>query len=240
MATLKYVGRSPATDRALMSQRHIDDRFAETSIDQQALDDLVVPRTADLVLPAYVRDQDALLARKDYVDTQDAKYQLRSSLGAANGIASLDSTGKIPAAQLAALADFAPGHTVVSASISGMVSTTGARTLASFTIPDPGYAYTPWIFGHVLAKSDGNWSMPRIDVLNASSARVAMGFGTEAQNWNAIKVLPCPPHDSAMGMIYTGATTYSVFGYHNSGTPAVSFTNTGWSLYAVAMPAYGP
>nr|WP_180529237.1 hypothetical protein [Staphylococcus haemolyticus] len=55
-----------------------------------------------------------------------------------------------------------------------MVSTTGARTLASFTIPDPGYAYTPWIFGHVLAKSDGNWSMPRIDVLNASSARVAI------------------------------------------------------------------
>jgi hypothetical protein len=238
VAPLPYLGRQPDNDLALMSKGAIDDRFAETSLNLQAVDDAVIPRRTELVLPSYYQEQDALRARKTYVDTQDDKYELRTSRGAANGLAPLGADGKIPAVNLPTAEDYPVltySGTNTTTSWTGLSS---MRRLGDLSIPDPGYPYQILVFAHVGCRSEADWSRPQIHVYrNTTSYPIAMGFGTESQQWHWIKALPIAPTDSTAGVRFTGASNLEMWGSRNSGSATIAFTTTGFRFTAFVYPA---
>lgn len=240
MASLEYVGRFPDSDYAVMHKAGVDTRFRQVSVDQQTVDDAVIPRRSDLVLPSYVQQQDALIARKTYVDQQDALYELRSDRGAANGIAFLDANGKIPTTQLPAFEDYTPKFYNAPTPDNTTWTAQGAvvRTLHTFSIPDPGYPYVIWCFGHVGVRSSGNWSHAYVEVNrnSTSGTTVAHGYGTESQSYHWIKVLPTSNSGDA-SIRYTGASTLYVRAGREAGDANVQFTADGWSFSVLILPA---
>lgn len=240
MAELEYVGRFPDADFGLMHKGGVDYRFKQVAVNQDDVDNAVIPRRSELVLPSYVQQQDALLARKSYVDSQDDLRELRTSLGAANGIASLGADGKVPTSQIPALEDYTPRYFNATSpdNTNWSNQTTTTRTLHTFSIPYPGYPYSIWCFGHVGCRSVGNWSHAEIEVRigSTSGTVIAQGFGTESQSWHWIKVLPAAnPGDAAFR--YTSAATLYVRGSRASGSAAIEFTANLWSFAVHIIPA---
>ena len=242
MASLEYVGRFPDSDYAVMHKAGVDARFRQVSVDQQTVDDAVIPRRSDLVLPSYVQQQDSLTARKTYVDQQDALYELKSDRGAANGIAFLDANGKVPSTQLPAFQDYTPRFYNATTPDNTNWASQGVteRTLHTFSVPDPGYPYAILCFGHVGVRSSGNWSHAFVEVRRNSTTgtTIAQGYGTESQSYHWIKVLPASNSGNA-GVAYTGASTLYVRGakVNGSGDANVQFTADGWSFSVLILPA---
>lgn len=238
--SLEYIGRFPDSDYALMHKGGVDYRFKQVAVNQDDVDNVVMPRRSDLVLPSYVQQQDALLARKVYVDSRDENYELRADRGAANGIASLGPDGKVPAAQIPGFEDYTPRFYNATSPDNTSWSSQGStvRTLHTFTLPDPGYPYQIWCFGHVGCRSSGNWSHAEVEVRRGSTSGpvVAHGFGTESQSYHWIKVLPSARSGDS-SFVYTGASTLYVRGGRASGDAMVQFTANGWGFAVHLMPA---
>lgn len=244
MAELKYVGKPADNDLGLMTHGDVNQRFATQYVSQADVDAVVNPQLPPLVSLSYVQQQDALIARTTYVDQQDALYELRSDRGVANGIAYLDTNGRIPAAQMPTMSDFRPAIHRNTAPTNTNWATmslgrTSARQLHSYTLPDPGYPYTLIVVAHVLAKSNGDWSLPACEVRAGSTSSsadiISHGFGTEQQSWQAIKVLP--QAESGNPMSRTGSMNLYLYGWRESGEASVSFDDIGFSWYVWTLPA---
>lgn len=239
MASLEHVGRYPDSDYAVMHRQGVDGRFQQVAVSQADVDAIVTPERNQLVLPSYVQAQDALLARKSYVDAQDNNYELRTARGAANGIATLGSDGKVPSTQMPDLRDYAPlYYFTTTPSGNSWSATSTTRTYHQYTFSDPGYPYVLLVFVHIGAISSGNWSHPFVEVRIGSEygTVISHGFGTEAQHWNWIKALPASNSGNA-GVKYTGSQTIYVRGGREAGTADVQFTQTGFSFSVVALPS---
>lgn len=242
MATLEYVGRQPDSDLSLMHRKGVDNRFADVAVSQADVDATVSARSTDLVLPSYVQQRDALLARTSYVDSQDDNYELRTARGAANGLAALGADGKIPAAQLPPFSDYTPRfyNATLPDNTNWASQGVSERTLHTFNIPDPGYPYVIWCFGHVGVRSSGSWSHAFVEVRRNSTlgTTIAQGYGTESQSYHWIKVLPASNSGNA-GVTYTGSSTLYVRGakVNGSGDANVQFTSSGWSFSVILLPS---
>lgn len=100
MATLQYVGRTPDSDSTVTPKSYADSQESTLAVTTSIVNGIIAAGAVPLTNQAYVDNQDALRAHKTDVTAADANYLALSSLGVANGAASLDSFGNLVAAQI--------------------------------------------------------------------------------------------------------------------------------------------
>ncbi|QDH91875.1 hypothetical protein SEA_PHRAPPUCCINO_200 [Mycobacterium phage Phrappuccino] len=150
MTQQKYVGREPNSDSSMMSKGYIDQRHAQSAVTPEYVTGAVVAYAAanTLVDEDYVTTADGSRAKKTAVDAADTNYLPLTARGAANGVASLDASLRIPNAQLPSpLVTERLIRTVEAQSVfltseqSVSSNSTKALQAAALTIADPGYPY---------------------------------------------------------------------------------------------------
>lgn len=167
MSNLKYVGRTPDSDSTVAPKSFVDTTNTSLAVTTDYVTNAINLEAANLSLQSYVDTQDNLRAHKTDVDAADALYVASSKLGAASGVASLDSSGNLTASQVPAgivtdrLALSYNATTMGSVFLTGSnthtVTTTGIREfrLATLTVPDPGFPWRPIPFGIVCGGATG-------------------------------------------------------------------------------------
>ena len=177
---LRYVGRPPDSDGCIAPKSYADTQYAAQAVTTAIVNNKIAIAAGTLTTKAYVDQQDALRAHKTDVSAADANYVVTTALGAPNGVASLDASGFLPAAQLpagivtdrvarcfsivspAGVLGGTPGGTeaVGSVQLTGehVVSTTVPREyqIATISVPDLGYAYRVLPFAWVAGKAGGD------------------------------------------------------------------------------------
>jgi hypothetical protein len=169
MVALQYRGPTPGTDSSVVPKSWADGENATVVVTSNWVNSQIITEATndDLQPQSYVDSEDALRAHKTDVDTADTLYVPTSKLGAANGVASLDSTGDLVAAQIPSGTltdritkgyDAATNGTIyLTSGNTHTVTTTTLREykLASIPIPDPGYPWFPLPFALVGGYSSG-------------------------------------------------------------------------------------
>ena len=166
-------------------------------------------------------------ATKTYVDNQDANYQLVSyyqsqdtntliplaSKGVANGVASLDTTGKIPAAQVPSLGAGIVKGPYGPTSVQDVTTSTTPVMMCQWNIGVQAINFKPVVFISSSVKSTG-FGRPVIEVrmgdatqtTYASQTLVAKAFGRSYYNdYQTLTILPSP---DTLGAMSNGVQTF--------------------------------
>jgi hypothetical protein len=169
---------------------------------------------------SYVDTLTATFATRSYYHAQDALNIPLSNVGQLGGVAALDSTGKIPLAQVPAvgagyiLGPFGP--------TTGYTASTGSTPvkIADWAIGIQSLTFEPWVFCTILAGAT-NMGRPVVEVgiSNGSTStyadQVIVARGVGRTFWNdgqVVNVMPVPAsagHSGADPTVYT--TTYDIF-----------------------------
>lgn len=177
---MRYVGRTPDADASVAPKSYADATAATSAVTTSVVNTRIASAAALLTSASYADTQDALRAHKAEVLAADELYFPTTALGATNGVASIDSDGFVPTAQLPQLLTdrVATCYSVVSptaglwgattAGTSGAVGSISFTTtltatstspreqqLASIPVPDPGYPWRPLPFAWVMGKGGG-------------------------------------------------------------------------------------
>lgn len=241
MAILKYKGKVADSDASLMSRGDIADRFASTAVNTANVDAEVAAQSTDLVTPTYVDNADVPKAKKTAVDSADALKILATLRGAANGVASLDASTKIPVAQLPALPDRLVQYATSPVTSSGSPwSATGgaASKVAQLTIPDPGYPYRILPFASMENRANtAGQSIGRIYAVRRSTgAKIGRGTSTTSSDWHRIKCTPCSNSGETAPAGFTGSDFVDFYVEKQSGGSLHIFTTFNFSYYALIIP----
>lgn len=100
MATLKYVGRTPDSDSTIVPKSYADAQQAALSVTTTIVNGIIAGGAVNLTSQSYVDNQDNFYAHKTDVTAADNLAVAATALGAANGVASLDSSGNLTSSQL--------------------------------------------------------------------------------------------------------------------------------------------
>lgn len=233
MGSLKYVGRYPTTDDAVVSRQYVEDRRAAAGVSMQQVDDALAAALANRALKTYVDGQDATKALKTYVTSQDAKYLDASALGAANGLARLNASAGVDAALLDN-ASRAPQIVADSSWSNVTVSSTLWSSMGTIVIPDPGYKWVPWVFGVGFESANASGASARPDV-RLTLGGVVIGYGTGAIADTSLSPFTLMPDQSAGAR--TGGGTATLAGSRGFGSGSVSIYATYAKVTVICMPA---
>ena len=232
MSSLRYVGSSPGADNAVVTRSAVR-AYIDRSIpnltpagEQAEARGAFYPSQSEVssLIPAY--------ATNSAVTTEANKYYSTSDVG--SSIASLTS-GKLPKAQW-------PAGFTEYLEPSGVVYNTGTGAnaafpyinvqIASVTVPNPGFRWTPFITGHVEFTVSERWTYAALRILDASSRVLAEGFSSMGGDSQSI-VSP-----AFLGMknsySYTGSQTFRVMIAIPEGSGNVQ--TTGWAGETLIIP----
>ena len=182
MATLSYRGATQAAANDLVSQSYLSS-LTGLNIAQSAIDTLISTGFLGYVTKAYVDQQDALNATKAFIDTGDASRLHVAQIGAVNGIAGLNSTGRIDVARVnqGSAQRYPKPFLSPTAYNSSAVSSTGTETqlFPPIAVADPGFTYKLMVFGTLDATTgtDGIFPVVRVRQGSATGQLVATGSG---------------------------------------------------------------
>jgi hypothetical protein len=204
MAGLSYVGAKPVGDLDITNRLAVNDLIATAATSATAvqgqINALTQLPTATYAPKTYVDSQDATFQLPSYYTAQDALNVPISSIGAANGVAPLDSNGDVPLINMPVLgAGYILGPYGPTAVGTG---TTGATPLkiADWNIGNTALQFRALVFMSCFVTGLG--AHPVIEVRIADSATaptyaastlVAMGEGRSIYNdYQAVTVLSVP------------------------------------------------
>ena len=256
MGSLKYRGRTPDSDYAMLAKSYADSAYATLSADNDFITATTVAATAPLVSTTYVDSQDALRAHIADVDAADANYVLATQLGVNSGVAQLGSDGYVPSGNLPTLpterVPFIHTYDTCYLSDAHTVTTVGAKVykVATMTIPDPGWPYVPLAF--VVIRGGGDpitgradrtmtaGSRGQISVYDSHNVRQAWTVTTARERYD---YQVCTPYgdDATNPTSYppvTGTVTYDAWlGLWTGGTTYTFSAGDGFSFYVIGFPA---
>lgn len=179
------MGKPPdvASDSTVTSKTYVDATNTAVAVTTAIVNTKIATAAATLTIASYVDTADAALAQKSAVTAADAAYVAATLAGAANGVATLDGSGNLAAAQVPAgvktdrvMDCYSVGTTAPNQGVLGGVINTNAKAigsvlitashtvtsvtlrefkLASIVIPDPGYPWRPLPFAWVAGNSLG-------------------------------------------------------------------------------------
>lgn len=205
MAGLSYLGTAPVAPRD-MSPKLASDTHLDTGVSRGYVDGRVATLATGKATKVYTDGQDAAFVSSSYYTTQDALLIPLTSKGAANGVASLDGSGKLPAAQtpvLGAGTIAGPyGHT---ASFNVTAATTTPVKLADFPAGVTGVNCQLLAFMTVIATSTFGRPVVEVrysttgDTTYAGQTLCALGIGRLLYNdAQTIVVMPVTASPNAM------------------------------------------
>lgn len=205
-------------------------------------------------LTSYVDSQDALRAQSSYVTTQDNTKLLKSAIGQPNGPVPLDSSGKIPTANLTSTptsdAYSVTGLYTPSSWNMGHWSVTSRDQFAicsDITIPDPGYPYLILPFGAVDASMQVNNVDHQFAEIRVKVGSRVVGCGRAGYRITEAHACTVVPNYDGTTTPFTGAQTVKVMGgmwqaAGNTGNTALFKIGSPWAyprlvvFIAAAMP----
>jgi len=248
MSTLQYRGRAPDSDYTVVHKKYIDDRYAVLKVDTAFINQAVATQMVNGVNSGYVDQQDGFLAHKAAVDTADAGYLATTVLGAANGVASLGSDIYVPPAQLPTLQTerapfFKNADTLfLTGTATREVTTANPREfqLATLTIPDLGFPYTPLLFGVVrggslnginTSRAMGTGNYAQISILRSDNAKYGFQLTSGQKGYDTFTCIPSSDPTAPI----SGANTFGLWVGMQSGN-TYTFSAVGLAFYAIAMP----
>lgn len=246
MAAQKYVGPVAATPEGVATRLSTEDQLAAGN-SRSFADGRVATLAEAYATRDYVDTADAGYVDAAYVAGQDALNVPASSVGAPNGVAPLDSTGKIPIANCPTLGfGTLRGPWGAANTYSGTASNSTPQKLADFTIGQTTWNFRPLAFLTVQVDVSAN-ARPVVEVrigtpsdtTYASQTLVGSGIGRAFYNdAQVISVFPA----GALGAMSDGNQTYygpnydarlTVWVYNLSSTGAVAFgTGSVWTAAA--------
>lgn len=150
MSGLRYLGPDVNTDPEVVYKDYVVG-IKDADLSSAEIDAAIDAGLNSYALKTYVDTQDQLLATQNYIDTQD---QLRVPLSAkdvSNGVAALDSTGKVLPARInmPLTQRYVRGPWTPAAYNSGTINGTAEQTVYPCAVTDPGFPYKLVVFGIV-------------------------------------------------------------------------------------------
>lgn len=220
MVALKYVGvvPDPRDGQDLVNRLQATTILASGPISQIDMTTQVATAAATYGSTSYVDGQDATLASVAYYTTHDALQVPTASIGQANGVAALDSGGKVPLSQLPSMgAGYLLGPFGATAVFSGSAGSTPLK-IADFNIGVQALEFRPLIFANVFATCTGN-GYPVIEARISDgsaiySSQTLIGMGVGRVNYNdlqSISVLPVCASTSQVGTATGFPNTYATW-----------------------------
>ena len=150
MAGLAYVGATPVNDADITNRLAVNNLIANAPTSATAvqgqINALTQPPSPTYASKSYVDTQDATFQLPSYYTSQDALNVPSSSIGQPNGVASLDSAGDVPLAQLPVLgAGYVLGPYGPTAVTTGSTGATPFK-IADWNIGNTALAFRAWVF----------------------------------------------------------------------------------------------
>jgi hypothetical protein len=180
--TLQYVGASAAVAKDVAYKALVDSDLANNLTTSQ-VDQAINSAYSPYVLKSYVDSKDALNANKAYIDAGDATRVKLTQRDVANGLPSLDASGKLSPLRInvASTQRFPRGLWTPSSYPATKTALTAAEAqLCTMAITDPGYAYKLLLFGEFDCDTFNNGYPPVINIRLGSTTGpiVATGIGS--------------------------------------------------------------
>lgn len=194
MSSLKVVGR-PATASSHVVTKLTVDTALEGGVSQAYLQQAVQDGIAPLATKAYVDQQDGQFATKSYVNAQDALYLPNTQRAAANGVAPLDSSGKVPLNHypLQGQGTWKGPYYPTSRTTATDVQQGQYKEIARWSYPAPGFRWVPLVFANVIvANGAGRGDVEvRVGLNSPGNLMISSGRGPNFFNGYAtVSVVP--------------------------------------------------
>lgn len=231
MSSLRYVGSSPGADNAVVTRSAVRAYIDRSIPNLTPAGEQAEARGAFCPSQSEVSALISTYATNSAVTTEANKYYSTSDVG--SSIASLTS-GKLPKTQW-------PAGFTEYLEPSGVVYNTGTTAraanpynniqIASVTVSNPGFRWTPFITGHVEFNVSGRWTCAALRVLDASSRVVAEGYSSMGGDSGSYT-------PAFLGMknsyAYTGSQTFRVMIAIAEGSGSAQ--TTGWAGETLIVP----
>lgn len=209
MAGLAYVGATPNlnTGTDLVNRLALNNTLA-TGVSRAWVISEIANLSAPYATMVYSDNQMALYAQPSYATTQENTLILKSQLGvptttspAVTGVATLDTGGKVPLAQMPNLGvGYVLGPYGTTATAGGGSTASTPVKIADFNIGTQSLNFHPWAFASVFIQATNN-GRPCVELRisngtpasYAASTLIAQGVARNAYNdYSSISVMPCP------------------------------------------------
>jgi hypothetical protein len=249
MPGLFYVGAPPAADRDVSTKLSIDTELA-SGVSRSYVDGRVDALAAAKATKVYTDTQDAAYVPGSYYTARDALLVPLTSKGAAGGVATLNGSGLLPAAQTPVLGGgilAGPyGHT---ASFDVTGATTTPQKIADFPSGPTGINGRLLVFMTVIATSTGA-GRPVVEVrysttgdtTYAGQTLCAIGYGrSQYSDAQTVTVMPATASPNAMQdgvqVTISGAVNLRVTAWIYDGAGGQTSTLAGYVLSAALFYA---
>jgi hypothetical protein len=246
MAAQSYVGPVAATPEGVATRLSTEDQLA-AGYSRSFADGRAATLAAAYATRNYVDTADAGFVDAAYVAGLDALNVPASSVGAANGVAPLDSSGKIPVVNCPTLGfGTLRGPWGVASTYGGTATNSTPQKFADFTIGATTWNFRPLVFLTVQVDVASN-ARPVVEVRIGTpsdttyASQTLVGSSIGRAFYNDTQVLSVFPAD-ALGAMSDGTQTYygpnydarlTVWVYNLSSTGAVTFgTGSVWTAAA--------
>lgn len=214
MAGQNYVGPTPTNPTDVATRLALSGLAAAATPNQVSAATDVATAAALKAAKTYVDTQDAQFVAPSYYQNQDALNVPNTALGAASGVATLDTNTLIPLSQFPAIgAGYAVGPFGPTATFAATGVTTTPVKIADWDIGAQGVSFQPVVFASVMTTAS-NFGRPVIEIrMSDGSATytfqtlVALGFGRSNYNdEQAVVVWPAPGNPGQTGTSHFSPT----------------------------------
>lgn len=220
MVQLGYVGADPNSSEGgdIVDVLTATAALSSGPISQTQMTSQVASAATTYATVAYVNTDDSLLAPPAYYAAKDALQIPLTALGQPSGVATLDSGGHVPLAQLPSVgAGYVLGPFGPTAVFAGSASNTPLK-IADWNIGVQPLEFLPWVFMSLLATSEaGGYPVIEVRISNGSAVYgsqtlIGMGVGRNVYNdYQAIAVLPVCATTSEVGTVAGYASSYNTW-----------------------------
>ena len=247
MSGLSWVGATP-TDAADIEERFDAEAILNGGMSRGYVDGRVATKVALRASKAYVDTQDATFAPASYYPTKDALLVPNTAKGVASGVASLDSSSKVPIAQIPIIgAGIIKGPWGLTTAYGGSTTSTPFK-IAEWNLGVTAVNGNPLVFFTTSIISDGGKPVIEIRVGNstqttyAAQTLIALGYGrTYYKDYQIVTCLPTEPdlsegQDGVQDQFSAGTNLLvDAWMYDASSGHTVTTTNTSIASSALFM-----
>lgn len=214
MPSLSYVGPEPDdTEPKGVQNRSQSETQLNSGVTREFVDGRVITLADIYASKSYIDTQDGLYADAAYYQDQDALLVPISSKGQPNGVASLDSSGKIPSAQVPDKGSGTiKGRYGLTATFTGTTETTPLK-IAEIHLGVTGVNFKALAFlTALLSATNGGRPVVELRIGDstqttfASQTLVADGFGRA--RWEDLWPVVVRPSPNALNVMQDGVQTY--------------------------------
>lgn len=244
MAGLYYIG--PTTDGRDTESRQHTETALTSGFSRAYVQGRVGEKVALRGSKTYVDNADSGYAPVAYYPAQDALLVPISSKGVANGVATLGSDGKLPAAQTPVLgAGFVKGPWGPNSAFGGSTQATPLK-IAQWNTVGYNVIGVPWAYMNTSVQSDGGRPVLEIRIgtstqtAYADQTLIAQGFGRSFYNdYQMVTAIPCDPDlgESADGVQdnYDPALSYIINAWLWDDVSGHTVTTTNSSIASASL-----